>query len=408
MFNMNNTTMDASALSSARKTIVGIQFLFVAFGSTVLVPLLVGLDPATALFTAGIGTFIFHMVTKGKVPIFLGSSFAFIAPIISASQQWGMPGTLASIMGVALVYFVMSALIKWQGHRLLDRLFPPVVIGPVIICIGLSLAPAAVNMAKENWLLAFISLLTSILVLVLGRGLVKLVPVVCGIIVGYIAAWLMGVVDVSAVGTAPWFALPQSVSHFQLPQFAWEPFLFMIPVAIAPVIEHIGDVYVVGAVAGKDFVKDPGLHRTMLGDGLACMAASLFGGPPVTTYSEVTGAMQITRITSPAVIRIAAGTAIVFSIIGKLSAVLQSIPSAVLGGIMLLLFGSIAAVGIQNLINNKVDLNQTRNIIIASVVLTLGIGGAVIPMGSFSLSGIGLSAVVGVILNLVIPKDKKA
>ena len=408
MFNMNNTTMDASALSSARKTIVGIQFLFVAFGSTVLVPLLVGLDPATALFTAGIGTFIFHMVTKGKVPIFLGSSFAFIAPIISASQQWGMPGTLASIMGVALVYFVMSALIKWQGRRLLDRLFPPVVIGPVIICIGLSLAPAAVNMAKENWLLAFISLLTSILVLVLGRGLLKLVPVVCGIIVGYIAAWLMGVVDVSAVGTAPWFALPQSVSHFQLPQFAWEPFLFMIPVAIAPVIEHIGDVYVVGAVAGKDFVKDPGLHRTMLGDGLACMAASLFGGPPVTTYSEVTGAMQITRITSPAVIRIAAGTAIVFSIIGKLSAVLQSIPSAVLGGIMLLLFGSIAAVGIQNLINNKVDLNQTRNIIIASVVLTLGIGGAVIPMGSFSLSGIGLSAVVGVILNLVIPKAKKA
>ena len=395
-------------LTTTRKTIVGVQFLFVAFGSTVLVPLLVGLDPATALFTAGIGTLIFHLVTKGMVPIFLGSSFAFIAPIISASQQWGMPGTIAGMAGVALVYFVMSALIKWQGRKLLDRLFPPVVIGPVIILIGLSLSPAAVNMAKDNWLLAFISLLTSILVLVLGRGLVKLVPVVCGIIVGYIAAWLMGVVDVSAVGTAPWFALPQSVSHFQLPQFAWEPFLFMIPVAIAPVIEHIGDVYVVGAVAGKDFVKDPGLHRTMLGDGLACLAASLFGGPPVTTYSEVTGAMQITRITSPAVIRIAAGTAIVFSIIGKLSAVLQSIPSAVLGGIMLLLFGSIAAVGIQNLINNKVDLNQTRNIIIASVVLTLGIGGAVIPMGSFSLSGIGLSAVVGVILNLVIPKAKKA
>ena len=401
---MNNTTMDASALSSARKTIVGIQFLFVAFGSTVLVPLLVGLDPATALFTAGIGTFIFHMVTKGKVPIFLGSSFAFIAPIISASKQWGMPGTLASIMGVALVYFLMSALIKWQGRRLLERLFPPVVIGPVIICIGLSLAPAAVNMAQENWLLAFISLLTAILVLVLGRGLIKLVPVVCGILVGYLAAWMMGLVDFSAVGSAPWFALPSSITHFQLPQFAWEPFLFMIPVAIAPVIEHIGDVYVVGAVAGKDFVKDPGLHRTMLGDGLACVAASLFGGPPVTTYSEVTGAMQITRITSPAVIRIAAGTAIVFSVMGKLSAILQSIPSAVLGGIMMLLFGSIASVGIQNLVKNKVDLDQTRNIIIVSVVLTLGIGGAVLPMGSFSLSGIGLSALAGVILNLVIPK----
>ena len=401
---MNNTVMDASALSSVRKTIVGIQFLFVAFGSTVLVPLLVGLDPATALFTAGIGTFIFHMVTKGKVPIFLGSSFAFIAPIISASKQWGMPGTLASIMGVALVYFLMSALIKWQGRRLLERLFPPVVIGPVIICIGLSLAPAAVNMAQENWLLAFISLLTAILVLVLGRGLIKLVPVVCGIIVGYLVAWMMGLVDFSAVGSAPWFALPSSVTHFQLPQFAWEPFLFMIPVAIAPVIEHIGDVYVVGAVAGKDFVKDPGLHRTMLGDGLACMVASLFGGPPVTTYSEVTGAMQITRITSPAVIRIAAGTAIVFSIMGKLSAILQSIPSAVLGGIMMLLFGSIASVGIQNLVKNKVDLDQTRNIIIVSVVLTLGIGGAILPMGSFSLSGIGLSALAGVILNLVIPK----
>jgi len=403
-----DNTIKVPNLSPARKTIVGIQFLFVAFGATVLVPLLVGLDPATALFTAGLGTFIFHLITKGKVPIFLGSSFAFIAPIISASKQWGMSGTLAGMAGVALVYFVMSALIKWQGRRLLNRLFPPVVIGPVIICIGLSLSPSAVNMAKENWLLAFISLLTAILVLVLGRGLLKLVPVVCGIIVGYIVSFCMGLVDFSTVVSAPWFALPSSISHFQLPQFAWEPFLFMIPVAIAPVIEHIGDVYVVGAVANKDFVKDPGLHRTMLGDGLACLVAALFGGPPVTTYSEVTGAMQITRITNPAVIRIAAATAIVFSVIGKLSALLQSIPAAVLGGIMLMLFGSIAAVGIQNLVNNKVDLNQTRNIIIVSVVLTLGIGGAIIPMGSFSLSGIGLSAVAGVILNLVLPNAKNA
>ena len=401
-------TMETNHLTVARKTIVGIQFLFVAFGAMVLVPLLVGLDPATALFTAGLGTFIFHFITKGKVPIFLGSSFAFIAPIITASKQWGMSGTLAGMAGVALVYFVMSALIKWQGRRLLNRLFPPVVIGPVIICIGLSLSPSAVNMAKENWLLAFISLLTAILVLVLGRGLIKLVPVVCGIIVGYIVSFCMGLVDFSTVVSAPWFALPSSISHFQLPQFAWEPFLFMIPVAIAPVIEHIGDVYVVGAVANKDFVKDPGLHRTMLGDGLACLVAALFGGPPVTTYSEVTGAMQITRITNPAVIRIAAATAIVFSVIGKLSALLQSIPAAVLGGIMLMLFGSIAAVGIQNLVNNKVDLNQTRNIIIVSVVLTLGIGGAIIPMGSFSLSGIGLSAVAGVILNLVLPNAKNA
>ena len=380
--------METATLSPARKTIVGVQFLFVAFGATVLVPLLVGLDPATALFTAGIGTFIFHLVTKGKVPIFLGSSFAFIAPIISASKQWGMSGTLAGMAGVALVYFTMSALIKWQGRRLLDRLFPPVVIGPVIICIGLSLAPTAVDMAKDHWLLAFISLMTAILVLVLGRGLLKLVPVVCGIVVGYIVSACMGLVDFTAVGSAPWF------------------FLFMIPVAIAPVIEHIGDVFVVSAVADKDFVKDPGLHRTMLGDGLACLAAALFGGPPVTTYSEVTGAMQITRITSPVVIRIAAGTAIVISVLGKLSAILQSIPSAVLGGIMLLLFGSIASVGIQNLVNHKVNLDETRNIIIVSVVLTLGIGGAILPMGTFSLSGIGLSALAGVILNLVIPQTK--
>lgn len=399
--------MDAQNLTPARKTIVGVQFLFVAFGSTVLVPLLVGLDPATALFTAGIGTFIFHLVTKGKVPIFLGSSFAFIAPIISASKQWGMPGTIAAIAGVALVYFIMSALIKWQGRRLLDRLFPPVVIGPVIMLIGLSLSSAAVDMAKTNWILAFISLATAIVVLIFGKGLLKLVPVVCGIIVGYIVAVCMGIVDFSAVSAASWFALPDSIAHFHFPQFAWEPFVYMIPVAIAPVIEHIGDVYVVSAVAGKDFVKDPGLHRTMLGDGLACLAASFFGGPPVTTYSEVTGAMQITRVSHPQVIRIAAATAIIFSVIGKLSALLQSIPQAVLGGIMLLLFGTIASVGVQNLIQHKVDLNDTRNIIIVSVVLTMGIGGAVLSFGTFSISGIGLSAVIGVVLNLLLPRKKE-
>ena len=338
------------------------------------------------------------------MPIFLGSSFAFIAPIIKASEQWGMPGTLAGIIGVSLVYFVMSALIKWQGRKLLNRLFPPVVIGPVIILIGLSLSSSAVDMAKNNWLLAGISLTVAILVLTLGKGLIKLVPVVCGIVVGYIAAVCMGEVDFTNVAAAPWFALPPALADFHLPQFAWEPFLFMIPVAIAPVIEHIGDVYVVGAVAQKDFVKDPGLHRTMLGDGLACLAASFFGGPPVTTYS---GAMSITKITQPQVIRISAATAIVFSVIGKLSALLQSIPAAVLGGIMLLLFGTIASVGIQNLIQHKVNLNHTRNTIIISVTLTIGIGGAILTYGNFAMSGIGLSAIVGVLLNLVLPHPKE-
>lgn len=399
--------MNTTNLSPFKRTVVGVQFLFVAFGATVLVPLLVGLDPATALFTAGIGTFIFHLTTKGKVPIFLGSSFAFIAPIQKASEQWGMPGTLAGIIGVSLVYFVMSALIKWQGGKLLDRLFPPVVIGPVIILIGLSLSSSAVDMAKSNWLLAGISLSVAILVLTLSKGLIKLVPVVCGIVVGYIVAVCAGDVDFAKVAAAPWFALPPALADFHLPQFAWEPFIFMIPVAIAPVIEHIGDVYVVGAVAQKDFVKDPGLHRTMLGDGLACLAASFFGGPPVTTYSEVTGAMSITKITQPQVIRISAATAIVFSVIGKLSALLQSIPSAVLGGIMLLLFGTIASVGIQNLIQHKVNLNHTRNTIIISVTLTIGIGGAILTYGNFAMSGIGLSAIVGVFLNLVLPHPKE-
>lgn len=398
--------MNTSNLSPFRRTIVGIQFLFVAFGATVLVPLLVGLDPATALFTAGLGTFIFHLVTKGKVPIFLGSSFAFIAPIIAASKQWGMPGTLAGMVGVALVYFLMSALVKLQGRKLIDRLFPPVVIGPVIILIGLSLSSAAVDMAKNNWLLACVSLAVAILVLTLGKGLVKLVPVVCGIVAGYIVAVLLGEVDFTSVKSAPWFALPPALVNVKLPEFAWEPFLFMIPVAIAPVIEHIGDVYVVGAVAQKDFTKEPGLHRTMFGDGLACLVASLLGGPPVTTYSEVTGAMSITKITHPQVIRISALTAIIFSVIGKLSALLQSVPTAVLGGIMLLLFGTIASVGIQNLIQHKVDLNQTRNTIIISVTLTMGIGGAILNWGNFAMSGIGLAAIIGVVLNLILPKSK--
>ena len=397
--------MNTENLSLGKKTVVGVQFLFVAFGATVLVPLLIGIDPATALFTAGLGTFIFHFVTKGKVPIFLGSSFAFIAPIIAATKQWGLPGTLAGLTAVSLVYFVMSALVKWQGKRCLDRIFPPVVIGPVIILIGLSLSGSAVNMAKTDWMLAFVALITAIGVLTFSRGMLKLVPIISGILVGYVVAVAMNKVDFSGVAAASWIAMPvhfDTITHFQ-----WAPFLYMIPVAIAPVLEHIGDVYVVGAVAKKDFVADPGIHRTMLGDGCACLASAFLGGPPETTYSEVTGAMSITKITSPAVIRISAATAICFSVVGKLSALLQSIPQAVLGGIMLLLFGTIASVGVQNLMQNKVDMNDTRNVIIISVMLTMGLGGAVLSSGSFAISGIGLSAVVGVVLNLVLPKTKK-
>lgn len=391
-------------LSVAKRTIVGVQFLFVAFGAAVLVPLLIGINPATALFTAGLGTFLFHIITKGKVPIFLGSSFAFIAPIMAATKQWGLPGTLAGLTSVSLVYFAMSALVKWQGKKLLDRIFPPVVVGPVIILIGLSLSGSAVNMAKDCWVLAFVSLLTAVGVLTFCKGMMRLVPIISGVIVGYIVAVCMGKVDFSGVASASWIACP--VAFDTLKHFEWSPFLYMIPVAIAPVIEHIGDVYAVGAVAQKDFVKEPGLHRTMLGDGVACLVSAVLGGPPETTYSEVTGAMSITKITSPAVIRVSAATAICFSIVGKLSALLQSIPQAVLGGIMLLLFGTIASVGVQNLIQRKVNMSDTRNVIIVSIMLTMGLGGAVLSSGSFAVSGIGLSAIIGVILNLILPKEK--
>lgn len=390
-------------LSPASKTVVGVQFLFVAFGATVLVPLLVGLDPSTALFTAGVGTLLFHLVTKGIVPIFLGSSFAFIAPIVRATELYGLAGTLSGLVAVGLIYFMMSGLIKWQGLKIIDRLFPPVVIGPVIMLIGLSLAGTGVNMAKENWLLALISLSTAVVVSLFAKGLLKLIPIFSGIIIGYLVSIFTGKVDFSGIATAPWIGLPQ----FEKPAFSWEAILFMIPVAIAPVIEHVGDVYAVSHIAGKDFVKKPGLHRTMLGDGIACCFAGLVGGPPVTTYSEVTGAMALTKVTDPAVIRIAAVTGIVFSLVGKVSAVLKSIPNAVLGGIMLLLFGMIAAVGINNMVHNKTDMNNTRNLIIVSLILTTGIGGAVFQWGTFSISGIGLSALVGIILNLILPNSKK-
>ncbi|NLY25368.1 MAG: uracil-xanthine permease [Bacteroidales bacterium] len=390
-------------LSPALKTVVGVQFLFVAFGATVLVPLLVGLDPSTALFTAGIGTLIFHLVTKGIVPIFLGSSFAFIAPIVKATELYGLGGTLSGLVAVGLVYFMMSALVKWQGLNLIKRLFPPVVIGPVIMLIGLSLAGTGVNMASEDWLLAIIALITAIVVSMFAKGLLKLIPIFAGIIVGYIAAMLFGKIDFSGVAAAPWLGWPQFVK----PEFSWGAIFFMIPVAIAPVIEHVGDVYAVSQVAGKDFVKKPGLHRTMLGDGIACCISGFIGGPPVTTYSEVTGAMVLTKVTDPVVIRIAAITGIVFSMVGKISALLKSIPGSVLGGIMLLLFGMIAATGVNNMVQNRTDMSNTRNLIIVSLILTTGIGGAVLQIGSISMTGIGLSALVGIVLNLILPKTKE-
>ncbi|MFB6343436.1 uracil-xanthine permease family protein [Saccharicrinis sp. FJH62] len=390
-------------LSPAKMTIVGVQFLFVAFGATVLVPLLVGIDPAVALFTAGAGTLIFHLITKGMVPVFLGSSFAFIAPILKATELYGLPGALSGLIAVGLVYGIVSLLIKWRGIKFVERLFPPIVVGPVIMVIGLSLASAGVDMAKTNWVLAVVSLLSAIAVVTFAKGVLKLIPVFVGIIVGYLVAVFLGEVDFSALSTASWFQLPE----FTKPEFSWHAILFMLPVAIAPIIEHIGDMYTISNVAGKNFVEKPGLNRTLLGDGIATAFAGFFGGPPNTTYSEVTGAISLTKVTNPRVLQIAAVTGIVFSVIGKISGFLKTIPQSVLGGIMVLLFGMIASVGIKSLIDSKTDMNKTRNQVIVSVILTIGIGGAVMSWGRFSLSGIGLASVVGVLLNLVLPNKKE-
>ena len=397
--------MSQHSLSPLKRSIVGVQFMFVAFGSTVLVPLLVGFDPAIALLAAGLGTLLFHAVTGGKVPIYLGSSFAFIAPIVKATELYGTAGMFCGLVAVGVVYMLMSLLVKFFGINLIKKLFPPIVIGPVIILIGLSLAGTGVDMASKNWPLALISLLVAIICSCWGKGMIKLIPVVFGALAGYIVSLIFyrSQMDFSGVASAPWFQLP----HIAKMNFSWQAVIFMAPVAIAPIIEHVGDVYAISEIADKDFVKDPGLHRTMLGDGLACTLAAFLGGAPVTTYSEVTGAVSLTKVTDPSCMRIAAVSAILISLIGKVGAAIQTIPTAVLGGIMLLLFGSIASVGINNMVKAHIDMNKTRNLIIASLILTIGIGGAVISFGKFSLAGIGLASVVGVILNLIIPDTDK-
>lgn len=396
---MNNT----SSLSSSKQILVGVQFLFVAFGATVLVPLLVGINPSIALFSAGVGTLIFHLITKGKVPVFLGSSFAFIAPIVAATEKFGLPGTLSGIIAVGIVYALVSFLVKWQGVNFIKKVFPSIVVGPVIMVIGLSLASVGVNMAKGNWIISGASLLAAILSVTYFKGILRLIPVFIGIVVGYCLSLILGVVDFTPIQEASWFQLPA----FTMPQWSWGAVLYMIPVAIAPLIEHIGDIYAIGAVAEKDFIKDPGLNRTMLGDGVATAVAGALGSVPNTTYSEVTGAIELTKVTDPKILRIAAVTAIIFSLVGKISGFLKSIPAEVLGGIMLLLFGMIASVGIKTLIESRADFHKTRSMVIVSIILTVGIGGATFSAGNFSLGGIGLASVVGVVLNLILPGKSK-
>lgn len=399
-----------------KDSLVGLQMLFIAFGALVLVPLLTGLDPNVALFTAGAGTLLFQVVTKGKVPVFLASSFAFIPAIMFGVQTWGIPATLSGLAAAGVVYVLLGLFIRWQGPGILERVLPPVVYAPVIMVIGLILAPVAVNMAlgktgdgsvqlvSENLALfiALTSLTATILVTLLGKGVFRLVPIMIGILVGYFLSLLYGIVDFTPVREAPWLAVP----NFVLPQWNWQAILFIVPIAIAPAIEHFGDILAVSSLTGKNYVKDPGIHRTMMGDGLATTLASCLGGPPNTTYSEVTGGIALTRAFNPAIMTWAAICAIILAFVGKLGALLQTIPVPVMGGILVLLFGAILVVGLNTLVRAKEDLMQPRNLIIISVIVVFGMGGMAFQTGEFVLKGIGLSAIVGIVLNLILPDRK--
>jgi uracil permease len=396
-----------------RQALAGSQMLFVAFGALVLMPLITGMDPNVALFTAGLGTLIFQLVTKNQVPVFLASSFAFIAPILAAKADFGLPATLGGLVAAGVAYMLLAGAVKIKGTGFIDRLLPPVVIGPVIMAIGLGLAPVAANMAMGKagdasaqlvpydiaLMISLPALLTTLVVAVIGRGIFRLIPILCGIFVGYVLAWLFGVVDFSPVAAAPWLAVP----NFVAPELHWGAILFILPVAIAPAIEHIGDVLAIGTVTGKNYLKQPGLHRTLLGDGLATSAAGLLGGPPNTTYSEVTGAVMLTKNFNPKVMLWAAVIAMTLAFIGKFGAVLQSIPVPVMGGILCLLFGSIAVVGLNTLIRHQVDLSEARNLVIVAVTLVFGIGGMVIGAGDVSLKGISLCGIIAILLNLLLP-----
>ncbi len=405
-----------------RQTILGIQMLFVAFGALVLVPLLTGLDPSIALFTAGVGTLLFHAITGGSVPIFLASSFAFIAPIQFAMKAFGTGATLGAIFFAGLVYLIFSLMARLGGREMLNRYLPPIVTGPVIMVIGLKLAPVAVGMTRNfdgaaaldgrALFLATCTLLTAVAAVMFGKKLLSLIPILCGIVVGYLVAIAMGVVDFTIIREAPWFQLPWTLARengsFAMPRFDPAAILYMLPVALAPAIEHIGDVLAISSVTGRNYLANPGLHRTLLGDGLATSLAGLLGGPPNTTYSEVTGAVALTKAYDPALMRIAAVVAMVLAFAGKLGAILRTIPGPVMGGIMVLLFGMIAAIGINSLVKARVDMSKSRNLVIASVILTSGIGDMTFTCGRFCLSGIGLAGLVGVLLNLLLPGSREA
>ncbi|WP_337843917.1 uracil-xanthine permease family protein [Thermus sp.] len=395
----------------ARLLLLGLQHTVAMFGATVLVPLLTGLNPSVALFTAGAGTLVFHWATGGMVPVFLGSSFAFIAPILAAKEAgFSLSAIGGGIATAGLVYALLALLVLLIGSERVRKVFPPIVTGPVIVVIGLTLAPVAVEMAAKDWLLAILTFAGALVSAVFFRGLFQMIPVLVGVGVGYLAALLLGRVDLLPLQEAAWLGVPA----FTPATLEWGAILLIAPVALVTAMEHIGDILTNGRVVGKDFFARPGLHRTLLGDGLATSLAGLLGGPANTTYSENTGVLAVTRVYDPRVLRMAALFAILLSFSPKLAALLQTLPSGVLGGISMLLFGMIASIGIRTLAEAEIDFTHSRNLIVVSAILVLGLGGAVANLGTvqvagaavpLKVSGMALAALVGVVLNLLLPQS---
>ena len=401
----NLAQLKEDGITKHRLFILALQHMFAMFGSTVLVPALTDLNPAVALFTSGLGTLIFHLITGGKVPAYLGSSFAFIAPIIAAQNQFGRDGAMLGIITVGIVYALMSVVIRLLGTEFFRKLLPPVVIGPVIITIGLGLAPTAKDMASEHLLVAFVTLAIAVGVSVFAKGIIKVIPILLGIIGGYIFAAFLGLVNFAPVMEASWIALPK----FALPTVGGNlrAITLVAPIALVTMVEHLGDVVAISSTVKKDFIEEPGLHRTLLGDGIATLVAGLFGGPPNTTYGENVGVLALTKVYNPMIIQLTAVIVILSSFVQKVGVLIQTIPTAVMGGIVFLLFGMIASIGLRTLVENNVDLSKNRNLVIVSVTLVVGISNLTLSFAGLEFSGMGLSAIVGIVMNLILPAIEK-
>ena len=417
---MEKGTELTAQLSVGKKVVLGLQHVLAMFGATVLVPLLTGLDPSVAILGAGIGTLIFHAVTKGKVPVFLGSSFAFITAIALTLQGSGIGAVKTGIIAAGLIYVLVAGLIKLFGVQRVHSLFPPIVTGPIIIVIGLRLSPTAISDAFfhtvdgasvfywQGAIVAMVVLITMIVVSIFAKGFFQLVPILISVIVGYLLALAMGMVDTAEIAAAPWIGLSEEGIRYltAAPEISWSGILAISPIALVVFVEHIGEITTNGAVVGQDFFQDPGIHRTMLGDGLATIVAGLMGAPANTTYSENTGVLAVTKVYDPSIIRIAAVFAIVLSMFGKFGAFVRTIPGPVMGGISIVLFGMIASVGLRILINAKLDFSHSRNLLIAAVILVMGIGIDNLPIyGDITISGLAIAAIVGVIMNKALPEE---